>query len=128
MKIVAALIALAIRLPIYGLKLLARNKVVLIIVVVVVGYLLIKANPGGGDAPGQPPEVPAYQLIAPMPKIAPTVIQTQSRVYYVAKAEDDGATITLLVWYDYDAEEWTRHSTPLPLDKGSIKIYKRGAN
>lgn len=127
MKIAAALIGLMFRLPFIALRLLVRNRVVLIIVIVAVGYFAISARlNSGSEAPGQRPDMPPYQVIAPLPIVAPVAVQTQSRVYYVSRMEEDGETVTLLIWYDYDADEWVRRETPLPLDKGNIKIYQRG--
>jgi len=127
MKLAAAIVGLIARLPIIAIRLVARSRVVLIIVVVAVGYFVISARMSNGqDATTDMVDVPEYQKTAPQAVVAPGVVQTASRVYYVSKLTEDEDTVSLTVWYEYDAGEWVRHSTPLPLNRADIKFYKRG--
>ncbi len=72
--------------------------------------------------------IPAYQTLAPDKTLAPTIVQTSSRVYYVADFTDDGKIITLKSFYTFDKKKWELVNTPLQLDRsvyGRIEIYRR---
>ena len=70
-------------------------------------------------------ELATYQVIAPTYELASKVVATPSRIYYVRTFEETANTLTLLTWYDYNEQQWQKHTTPLPLDKSNIKIYSR---
>jgi hypothetical protein len=68
-----------------------------------------------------------YQEVAPPIQYAPRVVQTSSRIYYVAVMQDDGQILTLQDYYFYD-NKWEHSDKPLPLDRkiyGKILIYNR---
>ncbi len=81
----------------------------------------------GGDAEAAP-DIPAYQLTAPDKALARTIVQTNSRLYYVNDYTDNGRTVRLLAYYGYNGDDWVKSNTPLPLDRqyyGEIRIYER---
>jgi len=102
---------------------LFRNKVFFILVIIAVGIFVINHNISKQASPSV--EIPHYQVIAPSADLAPQVVATPSRVYYVREISLTDDTVTLLVWYDYNEQQWQKHTTPLPLDKSNIKIYNR---
>jgi hypothetical protein len=102
---------------------LLRNKVLLILLVIVAGVWFISHKIDSQNA--DVAETPIYQVIAPSPELAPKVVTTPSRVYYVRTLSETDGTVTLLNWYDYNEKQWQKHETPLPLDKSIIKIYSR---
>ena len=102
---------------------LVRNKVLLILVIVVAGVFFLTTKINNQTSPSI--EVQTYQVIAPSPDLAPKVVATSSRVYYVRELTETDTTATLLVWYSYNEQQWQKHTTPLPLDKANIKIYNR---
>jgi len=108
----------------------------LFIIIICVGILLINSNLGGGDS--QTLTAQPYQEIAPPKQYAPRIVQTYSRLYYVATMVDksgapikDGiyksGTLTLTSYYSYD-KEWEYSDKELPLDTGlygPFLIYTR---
>ena len=102
---------------------LVRNKVLLILVIVVAGILFLSNKVKEQTPPSV--EIPSYQIIAPSPDLASKVVVTPSSIYYVRKFDETDSTITLLTWYSYNEQQWQKHTKPLPLDKDKIKIYNR---
>ena len=102
---------------------LARNKVLLILVLIVGGIFFLSTKINNERPPT--PELATYQVIAPSVDLATKVVATPSRIYYVRTFEETVSTFTALIWYDYNEQQWQKHSTPLPLDKDNIKIYSR---
>ena len=102
---------------------LARNKVFLVLVIIAAGIFFLSAKINN-EKPSTL-ELASYQVIAPSYDLASKVVATPSRIYYVRTFEETGNTLTLLTWYDYNEQQWQKHTTPLPLDKSNIKIYSR---
>jgi hypothetical protein len=72
--------------------------------------------------------IPEYQEKAPDISLAPKVVRTESRIYYVAALSDDGQVLTLHDYYTYDKKKWQYSDRDLPLDRkyyGRIVIYNR---
>ena len=109
------------------LQFLLRHKVVLVVCVIAV-IAVIAINAYRDSTSGTVVAVPEYQTNAPSATIAPTVVATSSRVYYVAEYTDDGETVLLKDFYTYDSKKWQRNTIALPLPRelyGEIKIYER---
>ena len=102
---------------------LARNKVFLVLVIIAAGIFFLSAKINSEKPPTF--ELATYQVIAPAYELAPKVVATASRIYYVRTFEETANTLALLTWYDYNETQWQKHTTPLPLDKSNIKIYSR---
>lgn len=126
MKVIGAAVKLIILAPYLVLKVIARNKVLIFIAIAIVIFLVVQGRIKGGGQDTPLGEIPPYQIIAPPGDVAPIVVKTQSRVYYVALMHEGEAVITLVEWYSYDADRWQLHDTPLPLNKADVKIYHRG--
>lgn len=122
----SAILVLILTFPFRLLGFLFRNKIILLIVVIsVIALFGIKSFNKQNTSTV---EMPNYQVAAPDIKIAPTIVETSSRSYYVVSYTDDGNRITLTDWFDYDTKKWRRHKTPLPLDRniyGEIRITQR---
>ena len=102
---------------------LARNKVLLVLVIIAAGIFFLYTKINNERPPT--PELATYQVIAPSYELASKVVATSSRIYYVRKFEETETTFTALTWYDYNDQQWQKHTTPLPLDKANIKICSR---
>jgi hypothetical protein len=122
-KTLIAIPILIVKAPFMILGYLARNKVLLILVIIVAGIIFLSSKINNQNTPEV--AIPNYQVIAPSPDLAPKVVATPSRVYYVRELSETEDTVTLLNWYDYNEKKWQKHTTPLPLDKSNIKIYNR---
>jgi hypothetical protein len=75
--------------------------------------------------------IPEYQESAPAVPLAPTVIATTSRVYYVADYSAIEGGYLLTDYYSYDGGSWVRIPAPLELETkyyGEIKVYERITN
>jgi len=71
--------------------------------------------------------VQSYQVSAPSKKTCPVVVQTSSRVYYVADYTEKSGVVTLTKYYSYD-KAWTMSKVPLTLDPaiyGKVAVYER---
>ena len=111
--------------PFRVLGYLFSHKVALILVIAAIGFL-IYTNYNSDKAITQTDGQYSYiQEIAPPKTVAPIMGQTQSRGYYIVEFSDDGETVTLLHWFDYNKDEWQEHKTPLPFSKSEIKILQR---
>ncbi len=109
------------------LGLLFKYKALLVIVVIgVVIFLFVGTRSGQPGTANPQTAIPKYQTLAPPANIAPKVIQTTSRVYYVAAFADNGKTVTMMRYYSYDKDKWQLNIIPLTLTKADIKIYDRG--
>ncbi len=101
-----------------------KNKALLILLIVfAIGFFAIKSFTGSTT----PTDTPRYLETTPNINTAPIMMQTSSRLYYVADYTDDGVIITLKDWYSYD-KKWTRNTKPLLLNRevyGLIKITAR---
>jgi len=131
MKILA--IAIAVLIPLYfiGGAILKKRpflkKPLIILFIIAVGFILISNQFGGNDKAQSSNgiAIPVYQQNAPPKAKAPRVVQTTSRIYYVATSKDDGKFLTLYDYYFYD-KNWQFTNKPLPLDKKDIiNIYNR---
>jgi len=110
--------------PIMALKYLVTNRVLLIVfVIAIVGFFAFRYF--NSNDKENLVIIPHYQEIAPSVIEAPFVVQTKSRVFYVASAVQDANYYILNTWWDYDKKKWQKHETTLPLNKTEIKIYKR---
>jgi len=119
------MLILVFKAPFLLLRYLAQNKILLILAIIGVAIFFMSRQ-GGSNELTQSADIPAYQVIAPPTQIAPKVISTESRVYYVARWQETDAEITLLKWWDYNRDRWHENNTPLPFKKSDIKIYNRG--
>lgn len=122
--ILLAILVLILKSPLLLLKYLAKNKALL--VVVIIGVALFVFSQRASQESPTTRTIPGYQAIAPPSQIAPRVISTASRVYYVAQWQETDQTFTALKWWDYNSKSWQEHTSPLPLSKSNIKIYDRG--
>ena len=127
MMTLLAIIVLIIKSPVIIVGYFFKHKAFLVVVVIIVGavFLIGYFNKQTSQLNIA---VESYQRIAPSIQQAPRVVQTNSRVYYVATMSDDGQVLTLTNYYVYDKNEWQNVSLPLPLDRdifGEIKIYNR---
>ncbi len=121
------LLVLIIKLPFQFLGYLFRHKVLLIIVVIGVAIFGITHSFNQHNQPVQAQvTVPKWQTSAPLSQVAPKVVQTPSRVYYVSALSDDGKQVILQRFYEYTGKGWQLMTTPLPLKKSDTKIYERG--
>jgi len=72
--------------------------------------------------------VSEYFAIAPSSAQAPYIVQTTSRVYYVAQIQQDETLIILQEYYFYDEDSWQHSDLPIPLNKqfyGDTIVYQR---
>lgn len=141
-KTVLAVFVLLFKGPLMILGFLFRHRILLIgagiLVVVLVAVPMIRHATTPAPKPGATAaeQVPAYQQVTPDATLAPWVLRTPSRVYYVAQYQDlvmekDNLTvdaITLVRFYDYTRKKWQLETTPLALDiatQGRIQMVKR---
>jgi hypothetical protein len=104
------------------------NKFIIILLIVAVATLVISSRFGNSDSDNPNVKIPYYQEIAPPFAQAPKVLQTNSRVYYVATCFDDGKVITLYDYYVFNKDNWQYCDKPLPIDRsvyGEVKLYNR---
>ncbi len=104
-----------------------KSKVLLIGVIAGI-VILVGISMANGNKAKASPATPQYISVAPSVKVAPYVLATSSRSYYVTKYTDDGKVITLTDWYSYDAKKWVRSTKPFQIDRqvyGEVKWFKR---
>jgi len=109
-------------------KKLFINKFVILLLIVAVGYLVISNNIGGDKAQSSQVNIPEYQQKAPDISQAPRVVQTTSRIYYVATFKDTGTVVILYDYFTYSKNKWVFTNKHLVMDRkyyGEIKIYNR---
>ncbi len=124
-------VAIVIGIILFLLAILLKKKALVVLAVVVLGSAIVigvatKSNTTPATAAAK--NIPAYQLIAPSVKDAPTVLRTSSRVYYVSTYKEDKQQITLTRFWVYDSKKWQLVTKPLVFDKaiyGGMKLYTR---
>ena len=125
MAIAFAIVALPFRLVFW----LFRHPKVLVLIGIIVGIIFgLKACnaalPNNTKTPTV--EIAKYQQIAPKPTVAPYVVATSSRIYYVTKYTDTKQILTLLEYFTYDKTQWVKSKQPLRIDRnvyGEVRIY-----
>ena len=126
MRTIEALFILAFKLPLQFLGYLAKNKILLILVLFLVGGFFIYNNATKDKVVA----ADYYIQVAPSVTQAPTLIQTTSRLYYVKSYTDDEKVITLTDWYSYDytQKKWLRNTQPFFIDRtvyGLVTVSSR---
>ena len=125
--IVLAILILIVKAPFLAIGYLAKHKAFLIIAVVGIGVAFLFGQFNRVNESSTMAFEP-YQIIAPTFQQAPRVVQTESRIYYVATMHDDGRVLTLTNYYTYNEDSWQHQRKTLGLDRqlyGDIKIYNR---
>ena len=115
--------------PILVLKYIFKHPAILLLFFLAFGVFSFFRNTYENRPDTLP--IPEYQLIAPSAAEAPTVIATQSRVYYVVSVTTEEWGYLLLDYYTYEGSAWIRMTTPLPLHYdyyGGMMRYERSTN
>ena len=101
-----------------------------LVVVAMVGYRACN-RPSNNPAQAQTQTLSPQQLKAPTVAEAPTVLQTYSRVYYVAKyAQPTPSKVILYSWYEWQKNKWVLQNSKegVPFDKpvtGDFRLFPR---
>jgi len=104
------------------------TKLTIIPLIIAVGILVISNQFGSDEVEYPGGNVQYYQKVEPPFEEAPLVVQTSSRIYYVATLIDEGDILTLTDYYYFDKKKWVYSDVPLPLDRntyGNMKVYNR---
>lgn len=123
-KTLAAIILFIPALVFKSLKYFVTHRILLIVLVVVVGFFVIKGNFFKNDE--YPQEVPEYQRIMPSEQNAPRIVQTTSRYYPYSTFKEDSNFLILTDYYIYDREGWRHETKPLRIERERIvQIFTR---
>jgi hypothetical protein len=108
---------------------LFKHKIALVaVVVLVVGFIGYQScnNPAASQQ-----QVSEQDRKAPTIQQAGTVLQTYSRVYYLAKFKQESAShVIVYAWYEWNGHEWKYQTSQagVPFDKkeqGDFRLIKR---
>jgi len=124
-KLALAILAVPFVAVIKALKYIASNRVLLIVLIVAIGFFVIRgqfSNKTGSDEI----TIPEYQKILPSRVSAPKIVQTTSRYFPYSTFQDSADYLTLTDYYVYDKDTWKHSTVPLPIEKSRIvKQYIR---
>lgn len=124
--IILVLLGLYVLLGILRDKKLLLNKFTIFLAVVALGLLALSG--GFSHTESDTRVVSSIQKKAPPVQLAPYMLQTSSRAYYVATFQDTPEYLILTDYFYYDRNQWLETAVPLMLDKvvyGNLEITKR---
>jgi hypothetical protein len=126
-KVIEAIfIILFIKIPAW----LFKHRIVLFgILALIAGIFIWRSCACQPNPSGQTPEQTKQEQLAPKIKLAPYVLATPSRYYYVATYTQDSKTqVTLTKWWEWGNDRWIPRTIPLVVSKqvyGDYRLYKR---
>ena len=125
MRTIAAIVYILTVKPIHFLL---KNPITLILFISVIVGLVFYGNYKANTAPDEPTPAHSVESILPDKKLAPVLIQTNSRTYYAASVTDDGRVVMISGYWVYNKDKWERGSGELPLDRdlyGVVEVRQR---
>lgn len=125
-KLALAILAVPFVAVIKALKYIASNRVLLIVLIVAIGFFVIRGQFSNKTGENEAVTIPEYQKILPSKVSAPRIVQTTSRYFPYSTFQDSADYLTLTDYYVYDKDTWKHSTVPLPIEKSRIvKQYIR---
>jgi len=115
-KLVEAIfIIIFVKVPGWFLK---HPRMIIVIVALVAGLFIWRSCAcQSKPQPTTSPTQTKQEQLAPKITLAPYILQTPSRYYYVATyTKDSEKQVTLTKWWEWEKDKWTPRTLPLPVN------------